>query len=362
MFKENLSYWGLFVGIGIIFNPTLAQEKKLDPAGYINKYNTSFNGIGPKVYVLPAPRSEEERLTDTYNELKEFNDAIYKALYIQRFVENYKFTTNENMVENIIKEKNDKESLELANKYIADKNINLAYSLQNNIARKYFMQQSLDSTLTLLNHAFKNAQLTNNKSDILNIQSNIASLLFLNRQFVKAGNLEEDYYKYVVAEKNNTDQANSLVKIALIQAYDKDFKSAENGIIRKAIPLFNKAKDYTGKVNAWIALAEIYRLQNKHTEAQWFLIQARDLTIEKNVANKAALIEYLLGSSKLIQENYKISEKELSNALNLAIAEENKYLEIAIIEQLGRVNVNLKDYKEADKFLKRYWQLRKELF
>src|SRR5690606_665711 len=39
-----------------------SQDDDLDPSGFVNKYDTSFTGIGPKVYTLPAPRSKEEIL------------------------------------------------------------------------------------------------------------------------------------------------------------------------------------------------------------------------------------------------------------------------------------------------------------
>lgn len=158
------------------------------------------------------------------------------------------------------------------------------------------------------------------------------------------------------------EQANSLVKIALIQAYDKDFRSAENNIIRKAIPLYNKSKDYEGKTNAWITLAEIYQLQNKHTEAQWFLIQARDLAKNKNFTNNLAEIEYMLGLSKYIQRNLVISKNELNTAFELAQKENNKYLQLAIVEKIGLISIEQNKINDAEKQLKDYWRIRKELF
>jgi hypothetical protein len=41
-------------------------------------------------------------------------------------------------------------------------------------------------------------------------------------------------------------------------SWSGNYKTAENNIIRSAIPLLNKAKAYEGKIFAWEMLAEIY--------------------------------------------------------------------------------------------------------
>src|SRR5690606_37984258 len=162
--------------------------------------------------------------------------------------------------------------------------------------------------------------------------------------------------------KSLKEQAISYGKLAWIQAYKKDYQPAENTIIRKAIPLFNKSKNYLGKIEAWIILADIYRSQNKHTQAQWFLIQARDLAKKHELPENLALIEYMLGSSKMIQNNYRVAKNELEIAWDLTQNTPNMYLQIATAEQLGRANVHLGNYDCAKDFLTYYWKLRNSLF
>src|SRR5690554_6599412 len=45
---------------------TIAQENKLHPSDDPHKYMSNFNGIGPNVYILPPPKTEEELVTEQY--------------------------------------------------------------------------------------------------------------------------------------------------------------------------------------------------------------------------------------------------------------------------------------------------------
>ena len=76
-----------------------SDEGALDPSGWVTKYDTSFTGIGPQVYVLPPPRSREEVLVDSYQEKKGFYDSIARQLDFQGLLEEYQFTSNANYLE-----------------------------------------------------------------------------------------------------------------------------------------------------------------------------------------------------------------------------------------------------------------------
>ena len=148
----------------------------------------------------------------------------------------------------------------------------------------------------------------------------------------------------------------------MVQAYQKNFKAAENTIIRRAFPIFNKTKNYTGKVNALINLAKIYQLQNKHTEAQWFLIQARDLATLRRVDNQLPEIEYMLAFSEYVQQNYSVAQREFEKAKSLADEEKNKVLQLAIHDKLGDIYLLQGNFEDAEQELSDYWRLRNELF
>lgn len=339
------------------------DSKIVDPYGFVTKYDTTFNGIGPSVYILPLPRTLKDEMIDTYKEIQTFQEFIRSGFQNARLLSFFKPTSNAQNIHKIIPDTLVRNELEnLIQSYEIQKNHVIVYGLYNILALELLKQNNKKEAIESLKIALSQALLVNQTDDIAIIQSNLASIYLLTNQYGEALALENAYLLHAMHVKNLANQASSQARIALIHAYIKDYRTAENTIIRKAIPLFNKSKFYGGKIEAWIILAEIYRNQNKHTEAQWFLLQAKDLAKEKGYDEKIATIEYMLGSSKLIQSNYKIAKKELEQAWKLAQNSPNKYLQLAIAEQLGRSYVYLKDYETAKNYLDHYWTLRNLLF
>lgn len=340
------------------------MDQPLDPAGYLNKYDVDFDGIGPKVYVLPAPRTREELLTDSYQEKVSFQDSIVRALDFQQLVAEFKRTGNETTIQYLLSPMPETplEWNTLVEREIERGNYNAAYGLLHHYASLSLKDGTTAQTLGLLKSALQHAQKTPNVSDVAIIQYNLANVYLYNRNIRDAGHFQEVYYNTAVKQKSIIDQANSLMKIALIQAYDKDYRSAENNIIRKVVPMLNKARAYERKIIAWQTLAKIYQLQNKHTEAQWFLIQARDLANGKDFNAERAQIEYMLASSKLVQQNYNVAKKEFLQADELAKSQDNKLLRLAIADKLGQIYMSQSDFNNAEVALDSYHDLREELF
>lgn len=358
----------VLLALGLIFplSGLMAQSdgELLDPAGYVTKYNPSFKGIGPKVYVLPAPRTKEEVLVDSYQEKKGFYDSIARKLDYQNLIEEYKQTSNAAYLQQHFTPF--PETPEQWNKLIQtlqrNNNIQLATGLTNEYAWQALKGKNISQTIGLLIGALNSIQKTEFNRDMAIIQFNLANAYLYNGNYKDADALQEQYLQKAVDSKSLTEQADALVKIALIRAYEKEYRAAESSIIRRAIPIYNKTKDYNGKIKAWIQLAKIYQIQNKHTEAQWFLIQARDLAAAKNLKLDLPEIEYMLAYSKYAQQNYKVAKREFEKAIELAGQEDNKVLQLAIYDKLGEINMIMGDYEVAEQQLSQYWQLRKELF
>lgn len=343
---------------------TQETDRVLDPAGYVNKYDTAFNGIGPRVYILPAPRTREELLMDSYADNTNFRDSIDRALDLQRLIADFKSTHNEKHVKNYFSPlPNNVQgwAARIENESRLGRD-NTAYGLLHLQAEIELKKGEIHQAITLLQRALQHAQKTPRSLDVPIIQYNLANVYLYDKKIEQAGYFQEAFYRSAVAQKSHIDQANALVKIALIQAHDKDYRSAENNIIRKAIPLLNRAKAYEQKTAAWRTLAKIYQLQNKHTEAQWFLIQARDLARKNNFADELAEIEYMLAFSKFIQKNYGVAKKEFLQADELAKSEDNKLLQLAILDKLGQIYMTQSDFNNAEAALVSYQDLRNVLF
>lgn len=343
---------------------TIGKAQSADPAGYVLKYDTNFKGIGPEVYFLPAPRTKEEILVDLYKEKENFGDSISRALDFQLLLAEFKFTGNSGHIKQFYRPfpQNSEDWNTLINQVQRAGNIILASGLLNEYAWESLQNKNINQTIGLLIGALENVRRISSDTEMAVIQSNLVNVYLFNRNFTEAAVLQEQYLAKATSNKSIVEQANSWVKIAKVQAHRQDYKLAESSIIRKAIPLYNRARDYAMKVVAWQQLANIYQMHNKHTEAQWFLIQARDLAAERGVHGEAAEIEYMLASSKMAQKNYKVAIKEFENAKKLAKKENNELLELAIHNKLGEAHIALANYDEAENELEHYWELRKKLF
>lgn len=339
------------------------QDKPLDPAGYVTKYNPAFAGIGPKVYVLPPPRTKEEELVDFYKEKKGFYDSIARQLDFQSAVDDYKFTTNASFLRKNYNPfpTSDQDWNALMTKTEQSNNNALVAGLANEYAYSLLQKGDINKTLAVLTRGLNAAQ-ARGSGEKMALEHNLANAYLLSGNLNEASRMQESFLKKAVDNRESIDQANTLVRIALVQAYTKSYKAAENTIIRKAIPIYNKTKNHAGKVFALLSLSRIYQLQNKHTEAQWFLIQARDLANSRNLEKDLPEIEFMLAYSKYVQENYKVAVAEFEKARTLAENENNKVLKLAIHDKLGDIYLRLGNFKEAEKELASYWQLRRELF
>jgi Tfp pilus assembly protein PilF len=359
--KKKISLFLVYIFISSLSFGQSFKHEQLDPYGFVTKYDTAFNGIGPEVYILPLPRTLKEEMTDTYEDLLSFEDSIHLIIIQKELLSSFQKTTNQEIITTISPDYiNHSDSL--VKHLVEQKKHPIVYALYNNLAMVYLGNNKTRDALEALEVALVHARLSNNPDDIAIIQSNMASVNLIIGEFEQASLLENNYLTHMQKQKQLRREATSHARIALIEAYQRNYQLAENLIIRKSIPLFNKSKFYDGKIDAWITLAEIYRSQNKHTQAQWFLIQARDLIQEGEVHNKLAIIEYMLGSAKMKQNNFKFARKELQSAWELAKDSKNQYLQLAIAEQLGRANVKLGNYEAAKEYLEHYWELRNNIF
>ncbi|MEI5983491.1 tetratricopeptide repeat protein [Sphingobacterium sp. PU5-4] len=357
-------YWLALVGTCIIGMMAHAQTPgmvPLDPSGFVTKYNTDFDGIGPEVYVLPAPRSQQEVLVDTYREKSDFFDSISHHLDYQKLIEGFRSTSNKGYILQNIKPlpSSTEQWEELINKLQQNNNRPLAAGIANEFALELLRNRETSKAISVLRSGMSGLQ---PGSERMALQFNLSNTLLYIGDNNGATALQESYLSSASINRDIKDQADILVAIARSEADRRNYRAAENTIIRKAIPLYNKIKDTMGKVNAWTSLARIYQIQNKHTQAQWFLIQARELAISRDYQNDLAEMEYMLGYSKYVQQNYSVAKLELERAMSMANRENNKILQLAISDKLGDTYMKLGDYKEAESALVDYWRLRREVF
>lgn len=347
---------------------TSYAQQATSPAGGAGndhlKYDKTFVGVGPTVYELPAPRTKAELLAESYRDKLYFQDSIAKALDLQQLVQELKPVSNASAVPYLLHPQPDGPTNweALVKQEAALENYAGVYALLYSQADLLVKAGHTKQAVAVLKEALRYAQKTTNLEDIAAIQGNLANVYIYEKNIPEAKLYQEAYYKETLRQKNNVEQAAALITMALIDAHAGDYRVAEDKIIRKAVPMFNKAKAYERKVFAWQVLARVYQYQDKHTEAQWFLIQARDLAVKYKLNDDLAEIEYMLAFSKFAQQNFKVAQLEFIKADKLAVTEDNKLLRLAIADKLGQIYMTDNDLKEAERALKSYEALRSELF
>lgn len=338
--------------------------KQNDPAGYIIKYDKNFEGIGPEVYFLPAPLPKIDDLKQQYINTQFFVDSIKHRINQEQLLEDFKYLSTDLDIHapNLSHE-------EIALAYQAKVQSAIRselpaqfYSTTNNYASYLMSIGDMESAIAELQKAVIAAEQSKNSTDIQLLQQNLINLYVSAGNYSEAKNVADAQLQWAIKDKNQSAQGYAILNQARIMAAEKTYQNAENTIIRKVFPLFNRSKNYEGKAIARITLAEIYRQQNKLTEAQWFLLQAKDIAHEIKLRSKILKIEYLLGISKYEQENYSVSKNELQNALLYTNNAKDKYTQLIIHDYLGRIALNQGDINTADDQLKKYWQLRNEIF
>lgn len=364
MKKELLFFGLLFFGYIGFLPKASAQETKNLPERYITDYDTSFSGIGPKVYHLPPPRTKEEILIVSYNEKADLSPLITEKLNYKSLFSNLCLVSGSHELQYILPE--DKNDFSQWNEKIENPNIQqnnyLYVSLLTELAKTYLQADSLERALDTFHIILaRDQQLLTNEQKTC-IELNILDIYLYENNLAKAESFLQSIQASSAQPKTQEQNAEIWVREGRLWAAKNDFTRAENLIIRRAIPAFNRARAVERKVWAWIELAKIYLLDNRYTEAQWFLLQARNIAYSRSFNGYLSTIEYLLALSKFHQKNYDVAIQEFFKAEELAKKEDDAIMLLAISDKLGEVFLKLKKYEEAESYLESYNYFREQVF
>lgn len=364
MDKKLIFFFGIFLSFS---NVNFAHAQSIDSLlseRYVTHYDTGFNGIGPKVYHLPLPRTKEELLLEAYEEKTAFTAKIERELHYQELLSDFCNLDNQEQIRSVLPD--DINDFEQWDAILAKPNIrnnsHLYIPLLVEQAKAYIINKKNEDAIEALHLALSQPPALLKIKDQHCIRLNLIDLYLYNNNVSQAEFFLSSIQAEASKNQTNTQHAQTIVKEATVLAHAKNFEQAEQLIIRKAIPLFNRSKSIEGKIWAWKKLAQIYQMDNKYTEAQWFLLQARNLAHRHQLNEKLADIEYLLAISKYHQKNFGVAKNEFIRAEKLAKEEDNKILELAIQDKLGEVYLMQKKYGEAQLYLESYWHLRNQLF
>lgn len=340
-----------------------SQELNKDYTGSITQYNSNFTGIGPKVYFLPPPKSKTEQLIELYesNDRKDFAKKIIAELRYNMLLQELKNLKDNGPGQHLKIPTDTSAWQELIARAKNQFDHVYTYSLLNAAGLAALEQHLTDQGTAYLQEAITIAAKEKDQQDLPTLLHNLAAVQLYTKEYEKAARTAQEILTRLNKSKNYSEQADAWMQFAMANSGMKNYNVAEPNIIRKAIPLYNKAKNFEGKIIAWQQLAQVYYEQNKYTQAQWFLLQAQQLAKNKNYTADLAEIEYVLASSKLLDNNINIAKKEFLTALILARNEKNKHLELAVLDKLGEVYITLKEYEEAENTYQDFSNLKAEL-
>jgi len=350
-----------------VLNGSFAQQH-VDFSGVVSKYDSTFAGIGPRVYLLPAPKTAEELLDDRYAE-KEIDSAVVEE-YVNRMKYYHRLDMTGNgrvlakympIAEAQMSSVEGKLWMELGRGGTPEQ-VGLQADVENRLAMEYVALGACDFAVEFFEKAMHAKRTLGNQSDWETIAHNLAVTYEYLGQLDKAHALRLQLYDRAVKNGSNTRQAETLMELALVKAKMGFSPEAERDIIRKVVPLFRRAKNEAGRASAYRTLADIYTLQHRYPEAQWFLVQAKTIVDKEGIMDQLPEIIFNLAETKKHSGNPRVAIEEYKVASDLAKKDHIMGMQLAIQDALGSLYHQAGDYDGAALALNRYDTLKNILF
>lgn len=120
-----------------------------------------------------------------------------------------------------------------------------------------------------------------------------------------------------------------------------------------AIHQFSRFNDTAGLRLSFDNLGKIYIAQKKYSQAKWFILQSNAISrVKRDIPN---LISSLITLSVIKSEiqDYKLASKDLNEALQLSINNNNKVKEAEVLKYYALLYSRLKDYPKEEMMLKK---------
>lgn len=321
---------------------TYAQNSNTtDYTGTIRKYDIHFDGIGPEVYFLPPPPTKAEIVSALYEEKEVESVVVQEYLntikYVNRIQEIGNTPDRIKALEAQLTDKTSMEGLILAEiiQQTNAGNPEVAANLKNTLAKQYLAAGIAKEAIALFEEALDIKQNQANTNDIDVVTHNLAVSYEYLQDLGRAKTLHQEIYQRALSSKNANKQASSLMNLALVKAKLGQYKEAENDIIRKVLPAFKRVDNHQGRIAAYHTLAEVYTIQNKYPEAQWFLLQAKEIATNKRLDAQMAEIIFNLAETKKRSGNNLVAIEEYKTANNLAEEGNHLSMQLAIQDALG---------------------------
>lgn len=328
------------------------------------KYDSHFEGIGPKVYIIPPPKTEKEVITDRYALKKKEHSQVESLLLKLSFTKQLKKfkTFLPAGLTDSLKNKDEEQQLIAGIDYYKKEDNKAQLALwQNNLAVLYITSEKYDEACALLIEASENQEELGTLENRFTVLNNLTQLELTAENSIKALSF---YDKLLARAKNSKDinyQTLSYIAIAKLEAQLGNFTDAHNSIIKRSMPLLQRTKNYPRIVTALNYLASFKELQKQETEARWIYLQAVDVAKSNKDEDGLAISFFNLAQLKnrIGEETLAIADYKL--AKEIALKNKMDSLLIVINDGMGDAYLKLNDFKAATLLLNEYQLLKLNL-
>lgn len=352
---------------------TASGQVLVDPgtdfSGWIKKYDPKFDGIGPPVYFLPPPPTEEELMSRELENRPPETIAIPRMLSKAAILNGLRPTGNKGT--DPARFSGDAQSREgwllMESERLTElgKMDELA-DIHHLLACEYFRVGATEDAFAFFEKALANKIALKKEADVLAIQYNLGALYEYIDDLTCAMGLYEQIYRDAIRRSNRLQQADALMRIALVKAKNGHHYEAEQELIRTVIPMYKQIRNEAGDIGRIVSyqtLADVYRLQDRYPEAQWFLLQSKDIIEEKGLSYYLPDIIFALAEVKKSSGNtvVAIEEYRLADRLVNSRGSNSLVMRLAIQDALGSIYHQSGQLKEALEALSRYDYLKEQL-
>jgi|SRR5690554_439038 len=354
---------------GSTVQPQNTTSNSEDFSGWVKKYNHDFDGVGPRVYFLPPPATPEElmgrQLENRPPETIAIPKMLSKANILSEFKETSALGTDAGRFSGDGQSKEGWLLMESERLMELGKMNELA-DIHHLLACEYFRLGAVEDAFGFFEMALSTKLSLKKEADIIAIQHNLGALYEYIGDLTCAISYYEAINRDAVRRNNRLQQAGALTRLALIKAKKGNYEEAENDIIRTVIPMYRQHRNELGDIGrilAYQTLADVYRLQNRYPEAQWFLLQSKDIVDEKGLSYYLPDIIFALaevkkssGNTLIAIEEYQLADQLVNNRGSSSLV-----MRLAIQDALGSIYHQSGQFKEALEALSRYDYLKEQL-
>lgn len=328
---------------------------------------TDPNFIGPIDYTLPPPMSDEEKLKLELSERIELNIEIPALLFKTYLLPNLKKTGKTEY--SSLKEVGGLQSLEgwlllEIERAMQFNQLNYVADLQNLLACEYFRLGNVENAFNFFERALLLKTELKAANDISLIQFNIGKTYEFIEDYPCALNTFSNVLSHAKKTGNRLDQFYASMHMALIKAKGGSYFEAESDLIHNILPGFKGLRSKAGengRVEAYMVLSQVYLLQERYPETQWFLLQAREIVQNENLIQWLPEIVFNLAQTKKESGNFDIALLEYDLAKEMAEEKDLLVMQLAIQEALGYIYNESGQFKEALEALNRYDSLKNQI-